>query len=152
MGEFRLSIRILSMNVRGLRSPMKWRYIKDLIRKEGIKMVCLHEVKIMTFSMKKCCQLWGDNDIRFFYSEPINGVGGILTIWHNKCFQCTNHIINRWFIVFIRCIKEKNTPVAYANVYSSCNVQVKRQMWEDLKDVRQREFLVHFGRFQLCKK
>jgi len=50
-------MKIISMNVRGFGSPVKWRYIKDLIRTEGIKMFCLEEVKLKSFSKKKCCQL-----------------------------------------------------------------------------------------------
>ena len=93
-------MRILSISVRGFGSPVKWRYIKDIIRKEDSKMVCLQEVKMASFSLNNYCQLWGDNDIDYFYSEPVNGAGGILTIWHTKFFQCTKHIINRWYIVF----------------------------------------------------
>jgi len=132
-------MRILSLNVRGLGSPVKWRYIKDVIRKEGVKMVCLQEVKLANFSLNNCCQLWGDNDIDYFYSEPINGAGGILTIWHKKNFQCSNHIINRWFIVFVGIFRESNTPVVITNEYSSCNLQLKMQIWEELKGIRQRE-------------
>jgi len=47
-------------------------------------MVCLQEVKMVNVSLNNCCQLWGDNDIDYLYSEPINGAGGILTIWHKK--------------------------------------------------------------------
>jgi len=42
------------MNEIGFGSPMKERYIKDLIRLEGVKVVCLQEVKIQTFRMEKC--------------------------------------------------------------------------------------------------
>jgi len=73
-------MRILSINARGFGSPVKWRYIKDIIRKEGIRMVCLQEVRMVNFNFNKCCQLWGDNDIDYLYSEPCNGAGGILTI------------------------------------------------------------------------
>ena len=94
-------MRIISINVRGFGSPVKWRYIKDIIRKEGIRMVCLQEGKIVNVSLNNCCQLWGDNDIDYFYNELVNGAGGILTIWHTFFFfQCSNHIIYKWFIVF----------------------------------------------------
>lgn len=94
---------------------------------------------MVNFSLNKCCQLWGDNDIDYFYSEPTNGAGGILTIWHKKKFQCSNHIINRWFIVFFGFFKESNILVVIVNVYSSCNLQIKMHMWEDLKEIRQKE-------------
>ena len=70
--------------MRGFGSLVKWRYIKDNIRKERVIMVCLQEVKMVNVSLNNCCQLWGDNDIDYLYSEPINGAGGILTIWHKK--------------------------------------------------------------------
>ena len=132
-------MRILTLNVRGFGNSLKWRHVKDYIRKEDVKMVCLQEVRMESFSLNKCCQLWGDNDIDYLYSEPLNGAGGILTIWHKIFFQCTNHIIDRWFIVFIGLAKEVNTPVIIVNVYSSCIMQVKRKMWADLLEIRQRE-------------
>ena len=132
-------MRILTLNVRGFGSPVKWRYIKELIRKEDVRMLCLQEVRMANFSLNNYCQLWGDNDIDYFYSEPTNRSGGILTIWHKKFFQCSNHFINRWFIVFLGFFKEKNIPVVIVNVYSSCNLHVKRQMWADLLEIRQRE-------------
>ncbi|XP_068497930.1 uncharacterized protein [Phaseolus vulgaris] len=132
-------MRIITLNVRGFGSPVKWRYIKELIRKEDVKMLCLQEVRLSNFSLNNCCQLWGDNDIDYIYSNPTNGSGGILTIWHNKFFKRSNHIINRWFIVFSRLFKEKNIPVVIVNVYSSCNLQVKMQMWSELLEIRQRE-------------
>jgi len=73
-------MRILTLNVRGFGNSVKWRYVKDYIRKEGVKMVCLQEVRMESFSLNKCCQLWGDNNIDYLYSEPSNGAGGILTI------------------------------------------------------------------------
>jgi len=75
---------------------------------------------MVSFNLIKCCQLWGDNDIDHLYSEPSNGAGGILMIWHKKFFQCSNHIINRWYIVFFGLAKEKNVLVVIVNVYSSC--------------------------------
>jgi len=98
----------------------------------------LQEVRMTNFSLNNCCQLWGDNDIDYCYSEPTNGSGSILTIWHKKFFQCSNYLINRWFILFSGFFKEKNILVVIVNVYSSCNLQVKRQMWADLLEIRQK--------------
>jgi len=132
-------MRILSLNVRGFGSPVKWRYIKETIRKEGVRMLCLQEVRMANFSFNNCCRLWGDNDINYFYSEPTNGSGGILMIWHNKFFQCSNHIINRRFIVFSGLFKERNIPIIIVNVYSYCNLHEKKQMLSELLEIRQRE-------------
>jgi len=129
-------MRILSLNVRGFGSPVKWRYVKEIIRKEGIKMLCLQEVRMNNFNLDLCCKLWGDNDIDFLYSEPANGSGGILMIWHKVFFQCTSNIINKRFIVFSRLSKEKNISVVVVNVYSSCLIHEKTQMWSELLEIR----------------
>ena len=89
---------------------------------------------MQSFSKEKCCQFWRDNDIGFFHSEPSNGV-----VWHNNFFQCINHIINKWFTIFIRVFKENNILVVIVNVYSSCNLQEKTQIWDELKAIRLRE-------------
>ena len=118
---------------------MKWRYIKDVIRKESVRMVCLQEVRTVNFSFNKCCQLWGDSEIDYIYSEPSNGVGGILTMWHKKFFTCSNRIISSRFNIFFGFFKENNIPVVIVNVYSSCNMPDKIHMWEDLKQIRNNE-------------
>ena len=41
--------------------------------------------------------------------------------------------------MFFGLAKEKNIHVVIVNVYSSCILQVKRQMWADLLEIRQRE-------------
>jgi len=102
---------VVSLNVRGLGNPTKWHYIKDLITVEGVKMVSLQETKVDFISTEKCYHLCGDDNIDCIYSEPVNGVGRILTAWPTKYFECVRYIINKWFVVFIRCFKEKNLLV-----------------------------------------
>jgi len=43
-------MKILTLNVREFGSPVKWRYIKDLIRKKDVRMLCLQEVRLSSFS------------------------------------------------------------------------------------------------------
>ncbi|XP_068503760.1 uncharacterized protein [Phaseolus vulgaris] len=108
----------------------------------GNVMVSLEELEKRDRSLKlqrEERELWGDKDIDYIYSNPTNGLGDILTIWHNKFFKRSNHIINRWFIVFSGLFKEKDIPVVIVNVYSSCNLQVKMRMWSELLKIRQRE-------------
>jgi len=38
-------MRILTLNVRGFGNPVKWRYIKELIRKEDVRMLCFARSK-----------------------------------------------------------------------------------------------------------
>ena len=42
------------MNVKGFRSSVRWRYIKDIIWNKGVRMVCLQEEKILKFTLNKC--------------------------------------------------------------------------------------------------
>ena len=54
---------ILSLNVRGLEGTIKSRYLKEIIYKEGIEMVCLQETKAQSINNKSCYAIWGDIDI-----------------------------------------------------------------------------------------
>jgi len=71
-------MKILSLNVRGFGSPVKWRYIKETIRKECVRMLCLQEVRMANFSFNNCCRLWGDNDIDYFIVNKLTDQEGFL--------------------------------------------------------------------------
>jgi len=49
--------KIISMNVRRLGGSVKRRYLKDLIRKEQVDMVCLQETKCAILSKETCYSL-----------------------------------------------------------------------------------------------
>ena len=79
-----LSMKIISLNVRGLGGSLKRRYLSDLVSKEQADMVCLQETKCSEFSREKVCLLWGSNEVGWVVNKANNSAGGVLTIWNKK--------------------------------------------------------------------
>jgi len=71
-------MKIISMNVRGFGSPVKWRYIKDLIRTKGIKMLCLQEVNCNLLVKKNVVSSGEIMTLGFFTVNLVMGLYGII--------------------------------------------------------------------------
>ena len=86
----RLIMKIISLNVRGLGGSIKRNYVRDLIRKEHVEIVCLQETKCFEFSKESVFLLWGSNDIDWVVNGASNSFGGLITIWRKICFQMSS--------------------------------------------------------------
>jgi len=47
-------MKILSLNIRGVGRAVKKNYVRDLISREQVDMVCLQETKCSDFSRERC--------------------------------------------------------------------------------------------------
>jgi len=56
-------MKIVSLNIRGLGGSIKRKYIRDLISKEHVEMICLQETKCSDISKENGFLLWESNDI-----------------------------------------------------------------------------------------
>jgi len=66
---------IISLNIRGIGGPAKWRYVREIISKNGVGMVCIHETKVGTINREKCSAIWGDDEYEWIDS-PVENSGG----------------------------------------------------------------------------
>ena len=77
------------MNIRGIGGSTKRTYLRDLIRKEEVGMVCLQETKCSEISKELCYYLWGSNEIEWLENGAVNNAGGIITMWRRSSFDMT---------------------------------------------------------------
>ena len=92
-------MKIISLNIRGVGGALKRNYIRDLINREQVDMVCLQETKCSEFSREKVCLLWGTNEVEWVENKATNKAGGVLTMWSNKWFQLSSFVNGRNFTV-----------------------------------------------------
>jgi len=123
---------IVSLNIRGIGGPAKWRYGKEIISKNEVGMVCIQETKVGTINREKCFAIWGDDEYKWIDSPAENSGGGILTIWGKNKFKCEKSISKRGFIITIGKWGKDNIQVNIINVYLPCEINEKRHMWEDM--------------------
>jgi len=58
-----MSMKIISMNIKGVDGVVKRKYLRTLISKEQADMVCIQETKCSVFNRESVLTLWGSNDI-----------------------------------------------------------------------------------------
>jgi len=54
---------IISFNIRGLGGLTKWIYLREIIIKEGIEMICIPETKVEMINNKNIMLCGGNNNI-----------------------------------------------------------------------------------------
>nr|KYP53205.1 hypothetical protein KK1_024831 [Cajanus cajan] len=80
----------MSHNLRGLGGNTKWTFIKNLVCKENIKILCLQETKLFAITNSLCYTLWGDQHVESVVLLAINSTGGLLCLWNKDCFSVLN--------------------------------------------------------------
>jgi len=127
---------IISLDIRGLGGETKMRYVRNLISKEGAKLVCIQETKTNSMLDAKYFLLWGDSNIGWLHNEGVDKVGSMLTMWHKEVFNYDNHITRKDFIVmFGQHIKSKRN-ISMVNVYAPCNMVENNILWEGLHNIK----------------
>ena len=92
-------MKILSLNIKGVGGANKRNYVRDLISREQVDMVCLQETKCSDFSREKVCLLWGTNEVDWVENKVVNNAGGVITMWSNRAFQLSSFVNGRNFSV-----------------------------------------------------
>jgi len=69
----------MSCNIRGL-GYEKWEFVKDIVRKEELDMVCVQETKTDLIDPNRCRGLWDSNMLDWVSTIQENRAGGIITI------------------------------------------------------------------------
>lgn len=56
-------MRMMSFNLRGMGGRVKWKFVKNMVIKEEIQLLCLQETKRETINKETCQALWGDHEV-----------------------------------------------------------------------------------------
>ncbi|KAH1213353.1 putative ribonuclease H protein [Glycine max] len=141
---------ILSLNTRGLGSGVKRSAILKLTLANKIDVLCIQETKKDSIDKKLCQYLWGDSNVSWECLPSINSAGGLLCIWNNDSFLVNRKIVGSGFIMLEGLWVKENKKVIITNVYAPCDLQGKRNQWEEilhLKSSYQNELWCILGDF-----
>jgi exonuclease III len=121
-----------SFNIRGLGSRVKRRRIRDLVRDEKLDFLALHETKLQIIPESLPRSLWGNDDCSWAFLPSKGNSGGILSIWGNSHLSLIFTFVGVGFVGV--CLESLDDHVRYCvlNIYSKCNLNDKRQMWNDI--------------------
>ena len=129
-------MKILFYNIRGLRRGVKWAAIRKLVRKERVDMMCLQETKKELVDKASCQALWGDSDISWAIQPANNSAGGILCIRSEHVFKLEKKCMDCGFIYLEGTLIADGVKVSIVNLYSPCEVGLKRNLWEQIRQLR----------------
>ena len=127
---------IITFNVRGLGRGLKWPAIRRLVNKQKIDMICLQETKKEVINKSMCQALWGDSDVSWEAQQATNSAGGILCLWSENSFKLERKVIGQGFIMLIGKWHQETQPIHIITVYSPCDIQQKRVLWENIKQLK----------------
>ena len=91
---------------------------------------------VASLTEAKCFELWGDNNIGWIFNEGDEGAGSILTMWHKDVFTYINHQIGKGYIAFFGHHLKSKKDVSVINVYSPCNLNEKKSLWEEISNIK----------------
>ncbi|KAH1261405.1 putative ribonuclease H protein [Glycine max] len=99
-------------------------------------MLCLQETKEESIDKSFCQYLWGDDNVSWEFVPSISAAGGLLCLWDNDSFVVDRRIVGRGYILLEGTWTKENKKVCITNVYAPCDLQGKRQQWEEIKILR----------------
>ena len=128
---------IVSYNVRGLGRKVKWAAVRRLVRKHKVDILCIQETKKEQIDKPMCQALWGDMDVVWEFQPAVNTAGGLLCIWNEQTFKVERRVKGTGYILLEGVWTQKNQRLFIVNIYSPCDSQNKRELWESLMQLRQ---------------
>ncbi|XP_057453055.1 uncharacterized protein LOC130744910 [Lotus japonicus] len=131
-------MKMLSFNVRGVASRVKWRRIREIVVEEQVDMILIQETKLQEVSTRLCYALWGDGNFDWKAKPAINRAGGLLCIWRKDTFKLHDCLMGNGFIGLLGSWGEHEVDCVIVNVYSSCILEEKRTLWAQLVEWKRR--------------
>jgi exonuclease III len=123
---------ISSYNVRGLGGAVKRNAIKEFIRKEKVDFLAIQETKMETITDSFCYNLWGGEDCQWVFLPAVGNNGRILSIWSKSSASMIFSFSGDSFIGVCLDWGAQNKRCFLVNVYSKCDINGKRRLWETL--------------------
>lgn len=111
-------MKILTYNIRGVGSSIKWKAIRKLVVKEEVQLLCIQETKMQDVPKELCYSLWGSHDVQWSFIPSEGASGGILCLQNIHCFELKScfkgvGIEGVW--------REKRCEAVVVNVYAPCD-------------------------------
>jgi len=70
------------------------------------------------------------------HNEGVNGAASTLSMWHKEAFTYDSHVVGKGFIVVVGHHVKSNCLCVIANVYTTCSLSEKIELWEALFSLR----------------
>ena len=112
-----------------------------MVKKEITDMLCLQETKVEQMDKSICQALWGDLEVCWELQPTLNRVGGLLCLWSEQSsFRMERKTRDHDFIYLEGMWVPDGQKMSIVNIYSPCDVAQKRNLWEQIRQLRNSSF------------
>jgi len=102
----------------------------------NLDVLCIQETKMESIDRRLCQYLWADCNASSEFAPAISAAGGLLCIWNNDSFLVDRKVVGRGFILLEGLWIKDNKRVSIINVYAPCDLQRKRQQWDEILQLK----------------
>ncbi|XP_058751351.1 uncharacterized protein LOC131624428 [Vicia villosa] len=119
-----------SMNIRGGGSSLKRRRVNSIIKKGKADIFMIQETKIKDFKDYFAKSFWSGQDIGCSFSNSLGALGGLLILWKEGNVEVVSSFRGEGYLGIK--VKWEDHWYYVINVYSSCVLEKKKRLWENL--------------------
>ncbi|XP_071727583.1 uncharacterized protein [Rutidosis leptorrhynchoides] len=130
-------MKILSINIRGLKKEGKVAWARELISKTNPVITVLQETMCRKVSDRWIENIWGSNSVRYAVKSSIGRSGGLVTIWDSNVFMFTQALEGKFFLAIRGSLVGYDSEIVTANIYGPHNDEKKKRFWCSLGDLLQ---------------
>ncbi|XP_058783058.1 uncharacterized protein LOC131657708 [Vicia villosa] len=123
-----------SLNIRGGCSILKRRRISNIIKKGLADVFLIQETKVVDMKDDIANSLWKNEEVGYSFSNSVGLSGGIITLWKTASVSALKSFSGTGFLGIK--VLWKNDLYYVINVYSSCDVHKKKQLWKALVNLK----------------
>lgn len=90
----------------------------------------IQEIKRSSLSDNEVSSIWGSGKCGWEAKFSIGRSGGLISVWREGLFDVINSLSGDGYVGL--CVNQNGCLLYLINVYSSCNLDGKRRLWEEL--------------------
>ncbi|PWA76837.1 RNA-directed DNA polymerase, eukaryota [Artemisia annua] len=147
-------MKIISLNIRGVKRKGKADWIKEIIRKESPCVLGLQETKYTNISEDWVEELWGSRNFGFAQADAVGRSGGNLLIWDSNILSASGVFVGERFVAVRGSWKGIEGDVMLANIYEAHVTEKEMAIWNQISNlmVKTRGAWCLFGDFNKVRE
>lgn len=131
-----MNLRII-WNVWGLNDLEKRKVVKAAFSRWKPHLVCLQETKLEKVDRDIICSAGGGCWVEWEYLGASGVAGGVLVLWDNRIFNRLGLEVGCYSVSCLLRLVENDNICVFSGVYGPCADASRKDLWEELKGVRQ---------------
>jgi hypothetical protein len=147
------SLKILSHNIRGINSNIKWNSLRNNIMYTNCDIICIQETKKESFDDSYIRRFCNRSFDKFAFGPSIGASGGFLTIWKGSHFDA--EVIDQNSFGHTICFRTKLTNQTWwlANIYAPCTPHRREEFlsWFSSLEINDDKLWIFLGDFNMIR-